>query len=72
MANYSALAARNGFEALVTKDSGIAYEQNLNALPCTVFILEAKSNSLEHIQPLVPALLAAISVAKPKSVVRIR
>ena len=53
-----ALAAQHGFDALVTKDSGIPYEQNVGKLPCAVVILEARSNSIRHIQPLVPKLLS--------------
>jgi predicted nuclease of predicted toxin-antitoxin system len=66
-----ALAAENGFEALITKDSGIRYEQNLGKLPCAVIILQAKSNSIRRIQPLVPALLASLSNLTPRSVIRI-
>ncbi len=70
--NLLALAARNGFYAVVTKDSGIEFEQNLAQLPCSVVILEAESNSLRHIQPLVPALLNVLRTLPPCVVVRVR
>jgi predicted nuclease of predicted toxin-antitoxin system len=44
------LAAQNGFDALITKDSGIPYEQHLAALPCAVVVLRARSNSMERHQ----------------------
>jgi predicted nuclease of predicted toxin-antitoxin system len=66
-----ALAARNGFHAFLTKDLGIRYEQNLAELPCAVVILQAKSNSLKDIEPLVPTLLKALARLTPKSVLRI-
>jgi predicted nuclease of predicted toxin-antitoxin system len=69
--NLLALAASNGFDALVTKDSGIEYEQNLTQLPCSVIILEAESNSLAHIRPLLPALQNALLNLSPRQVTRV-
>ncbi len=66
-----ALAAGNGFDAVVTKDSGIEYEQNATHLPCSVVILKAKSNSIADIRPLVPELLDVLRTLRPRSVVRI-
>ena len=67
-----ALAATHGFDAVVTKDTKIEYEQNLQTLPCALVVLEARSNSLEDIKPLLPALLSALDPLKPKSIVRVR
>ncbi len=66
------LAARHGFDAVLTKDSGIEYEQNPLQLPCSVVILEAESNSLRHIQPLVPVVLNVLPTLPPCVVVRVR
>ena len=66
------LAAANGFDAFLTKDLGIHYEQNLANLPCAVVILEARSNSIARIRPLVPALLAALTTLAPKTIIRVR
>jgi len=66
------LAAQHGFDAVLTKDTGIPYEQNTSKLPCAIVILEAKSNSLDDIQPLIPALLAVLISLQPKTVVRVR
>ena len=49
--------AGEGFDALITIDSGIQYEQNLASLPCAVVILRAQSNAWEHIDPHMAALL---------------
>jgi len=67
-----ALAAKHGFDAMVTKDLGIRYEQHRANLPCAVVILEAKTNSMQAIEPLVPALRAALARLKLRSVVRVR
>jgi hypothetical protein len=40
-------AAVWGFDALVTTDRGIPYEQNLSRFDLAVVVLEAKSNSCE-------------------------
>ena len=40
-----ALAARNGPGTVITKDTGIEYEQNLAELPCSVVIFDPPSNS---------------------------
>lgn len=66
------LAAANGFDALITKDNGMPYEQNLPALPCSIVVLEAPSNALSDIQPLVPALLAVLGTIAPGSVARVK
>ena len=69
--NLLALAAGNGFDAVVTKDNGIEYEQNAMHLPCSVVILKAKSNSIADIRPLVSELLDVLRTLRPRSVVRI-
>lgn len=55
------VAAQAGFDALITNDRGLEYEQNLNALPLAVIVLLAKSNTIEAIRPLYPDLLKALS-----------
>ncbi len=66
------LAASHGFDAFLTKDLGIPYEQNTATLPCAIVILEAKSNSIRDLCPLVPALLTALAKLQPRSIVRVR
>ncbi len=65
------LAAKNGFDALLTKDNGMPYEQNAASLPCTIVVLQAPSNALSDIEPLVPRILAQLQSLVPKSIVRI-
>jgi predicted nuclease of predicted toxin-antitoxin system len=65
------LAAKNGFDALVTKDNGMPYEQNAAALPCALIVLQAPSNALEDIKPHVPQILAQLAILVPKSIVRV-
>jgi hypothetical protein len=56
-----ALAQSHGFEALLTKDTSLQYEQDLTNLPISVVVLHAPSNDIEDIRPLLPTLLSALS-----------
>ena len=65
------LAAKNGFEAMLTKDNGMPYEQNASALPCALVVLQVPTNALTDIEPLVPQILARLRTLTPRSIVRI-
>jgi hypothetical protein len=45
-------AARDEFDALLTTDKGIPHQQDLSGIGLTVVVLEAESNRLEHLSPL--------------------
>jgi predicted nuclease of predicted toxin-antitoxin system len=66
-----ALAATNEFDVVITTDRGIEYQQNQETLPCSVIVLEAATNSLEDLRPLIPQVLTALASIRPKSVTRI-
>lgn len=55
-------AAEHGFEAFLTPDRGFEFQQNPLTLPLVVVILRARSNRLEDLRPLVPALLEELAV----------
>lgn len=59
------LAAQHGFDAVITNDRGLEYEQNIGALPVAVVIVLAKTNTIECIRPLYPDLLAALRRLRP-------
>jgi predicted nuclease of predicted toxin-antitoxin system len=63
-----ALASQNAFDAILTKDNGMPYEQNAATLPCALIILKAPSNSLNDIQPLVPEILAQLRTLAPQTI----
>jgi hypothetical protein len=58
-----ALAAKE-FAVFVTVDRNLSFQQNLPRFDIAVVVLRARSNRLADLQALVPALLAAIPVAK--------
>ena len=66
------LAAADGFEAVITKDTGMPYEQNTQALPCSIVVLEAPTNELDDIRSLVPALLGCLQTLPPRTFARVK
>lgn len=59
-----ALAA-NHFDVFVTVDRNLSFQQNLGAAPIAVIVLQARTNRLADLKPLIPGLLAAIQSAQP-------
>lgn len=66
------LAAADGFDAVLTKDTGMPYEQNTQALSCSIVVLEAPTNELEDIRPLVPAILECLKTFTPRTFARVK
>lgn len=63
-----ALAA-DQFDAFITVDKNLPYQQNLAALPVAVLVLDGLSNELHALLPLVPGLEKALSALKPRTYV---
>ena len=59
-----ALASEH-FDAFVTVDRNLSFQQNLSAFKIAVVVLRAKTNRLADIRPLVPDLLAVLPGLKP-------
>ena len=59
------------FDALVTMDRGITHQQNLAGVDLVIVLLEARSNRLADLTPLVEEAEAALSKARPGEVVRV-
>ena len=66
-----ALAA-TGFDALITVDKNLPYQQNTSKLPVAVLVLDAVSNELPFLLSLVPALEEALLNLKPGNFVLVR
>jgi hypothetical protein len=56
-----ALAAQQ-FDAFITVDKNLPYQQNAATLPIAVLVLDAPSNELPCLLPLVPALEVQLTV----------
>jgi len=61
-----ALAAEN-FDAFLTTDQNIEFQQNLSALPIAILVIVAKSNRMKDIESMVPDILKALNHLQPKS-----
>lgn len=64
--------AEKGFDALVTTDSNIEFQQNLGAFNLAVVVLRAQSNRLADLKPLVPRLLALLPTAPRRAATYVR
>ena len=62
-----ALAATNDFDAFISTDHAIEREQNPSTLPIAVVILDATSNDMDDLLPLVPQLLKLLNHLPPRS-----
>jgi predicted nuclease of predicted toxin-antitoxin system len=61
----------NEFDALITVDKNLQYQQNLDALPISVIVLDAKSNEIPYLLPLVPKLEEVLASLVARRFVRI-
>jgi hypothetical protein len=55
--------ASSRFDAFVTVDRNLAFQQNILSNPIKILVLCAKTNRLSDLKPLVPRLLAALETA---------
>lgn len=66
------LAAANGFDAFVSTDRGLEYEQNQATLPLAVMVIVAKDNKLKTIEALVPIVLRTLNEIKPRQFLKVQ
>ena len=52
--------AKNEFDALITRDQRMTEEQNITPHDVAVFVLYARSNSLNDLVPMVPQILESL------------
>ena len=65
------LMVAEGFEALLTVDRNLEFQQNVRASGMGVVLVIATTNRLKELRPLVPAMLAAIAEIKPGQVIKV-
>ena len=54
-------ASDRGFDAFVTSDQNLQFQQNLQSIMLRILVLHAVSNAIEDLRPLVPGLIEALS-----------
>jgi hypothetical protein len=55
--------AERAFDAFVTVDRNLSFQQNLPSFSIAVFVLRARTNRLSDLRSLVPQLLARLTAA---------
>lgn len=63
--------AAGEFDVFRTMDRNLEFQQNLATLPIAVLVVEAVSNRMEHLVPLVPGILKELNHIPPKSLRKI-
>ena len=53
------------FDALLTVDQNLPFQQNLRASGIGVVVVVARTNRVKELQPLMPKILTALSTVKP-------
>jgi hypothetical protein len=56
--------AQHEFDALVTTDRNLPFQQDLSRFSIAIIVLRAQSNRLTDLRRLIPQLLAALRVAR--------
>jgi hypothetical protein len=59
------------FDALLTVDQGIEYQQSLSGLRISVIIMMAPSNDVDDLHPLLPADEQALAGLRPGEIMRV-
>ena len=60
--------AAGQFDALLTMDRRLPEQQAVAGLPFGILLVQARSNRLVHLRPLVTAMLAALPTLRPGTV----
>jgi hypothetical protein len=61
-----------GFDVLLTVDRNLEYQQNFAGVTIAVLVIEAPSNDVEVLRPLMPKVRAELPNVKPGTVTRVR
>src|SRR5215470_3412448 len=62
---------RGHYDVPITTDRGIEFQQQVSTLPFGILAVRARSNRMQHLSPLVPAILTATAAIKPGRLLRI-
>lgn len=65
------LMGEHRFEAFITADQNVEFQQNVKAAGIAVIVLVARTNRLKELRPLVPAVLRSLATIKPGVLERI-
>jgi hypothetical protein len=60
------------FDAFLTVDHGVEYQQNLLSLNLIIVVMAAKSNDIDDLRPLMPQVRGALKKASPGNIIRVQ
>jgi hypothetical protein len=63
--------AASSFDAFITVDKNLPYQQNLSILALAVIVLDAHSNELSALLPLVPRLEQTLTTLTTRTLVKV-
>ena len=63
--------AEKEFDAFITLDQNLQYQQNLSKSSMAVILLSVKNNRYESVEPLVPKILTSLNRIQSEQVVKI-
>ena len=70
--NGALLTLANGqFDALLTVDQGIEYQQNLSGLSISIVVMMAPSNDVDDLRPLLPGVEEALAKLRPGEIIQV-
>jgi hypothetical protein len=64
-------AAQQEFDVFTTADQGLRFQQNISGFAIAVVVLEARSNDIEALRPLVSRVRALLQGLRPGQLVRV-
>ena len=59
------------FDVFITVDQSLRFQQNVSGFAIAVVVLEARSNDIEDLRPLVPRVRALLAELRPRQVIRV-
>ena len=65
------LVRAHRFDAFLTVDQNLSFQQNLQAAGVAVLVVIARTNRVKELRPLVPTILQALETLKPGTVVQV-
>ena len=65
-------AEQAGFEVILTMDGGMTHQRPVTARNIAIILIEAPTNTIEDLRPLMPEILAAINAAEPGTLTVVR
>ncbi len=65
------LMTNNSFELFVTVDKNLPYQQNLQRLSVTIFVLRAKDNTRKTLRLLIPKIFERLAIGELQNVIEV-